>query len=44
MMFEIREACEALPTLYTVDLVDLAAAAPTFCEDLALRPVETEDA
>ena len=44
MMFEIREASEALPTLFTVDLVDLAAAAPSFREGLALRPVETGDA
>ena len=27
-MAEIRDACEALPTLHTIDLVDLAAAGP----------------
>jgi predicted nucleotidyltransferase len=28
-MGDIREACDALPTLHTVDLVDLAATAPS---------------
>lgn len=42
-MTEIREACEALPTLYTVDLVDLATAPPelrraALAEGLVMEP------
>ena len=29
-MLDIREACDRLPTLYTIDLVDLALVTPEF--------------
>lgn len=31
-MFDIRDACDRLPTLLTIDLVDLAATPPAFRE------------
>ena len=33
-MADIRDACEQLPTLFTIDLVDLAAASPSFRESV----------
>ena len=41
-MAEIREACEALPTLYTIDLVDLAAAGPDLQRAAATHRIEVE--
>ena len=41
-MFEIREACERLPTLYTIDMVDFARVSLDFRRDA--RVVEVEPA
>ena len=39
-MVEIREACEALPTLYSVELVDFAQVAPVFRKTAMARILE----
>lgn len=39
-MFEIRNACETLPTLYTIELVDFAQVAPDFRREARLVEVE----
>jgi predicted nucleotidyltransferase len=41
-MADIREACEALPTLYTVDLVDLAAVLPALRRIVVAEGLEVE--
>ena len=41
-MFEIRDACDALPTLYTIEVVDFAGIAPDFRREA--RRVEVEPA
>ena len=41
-MVAIRDACDALSTLRTVDLVDLARVSPGFREGLVTRLVEPE--
>lgn len=43
-MLEIREACEALPTLYTVEVVDFARVAPDFRREAKSRILELEPA
>lgn len=43
-MVEIREACEALPTLQTVDLVDLAGAAADLRRVAVAEGLEVEPA
>ena len=42
IMVTIRDACEALPTLRAVDLVDLARVAPDFRRGLVARLVEPD--
>lgn len=39
---EIRTASDALPTLYTIEIVDLARVTPTFREGLVTRSLEPE--
>ena len=39
-MFEIRNACDALPTLYTIEIVDFAQVAPNFRKEARLVEVE----
>lgn len=41
-MLEIREACEALPTLYTIEVVDLARVPPDFAKEAIAHSVELE--
>ncbi len=41
-MWEIRDACEALPTLRTVDVVDFACVPPSFRETVVPWPLEAE--
>ena len=41
-MFKIREACDTLPTLRTVDIVDLGRVPPGFRAGLVAQPVEPE--
>jgi predicted nucleotidyltransferase len=41
-LVSIRDACEALPTLRAVDLVDLARVTPDFREGLVARLVEPD--
>lgn len=41
-MLKIREACESLPTLYTVEVVDLARVAPAFRQVAKSSIVELE--
>ncbi|HLC40550.1 MAG TPA: nucleotidyltransferase domain-containing protein [Methylomirabilota bacterium] len=43
-MAEIREACDALPTLFTVDLVDFARAPRDFAANAISRSLEVEPA
>src|SRR5574341_496507 len=43
-MVEIREACEALPTLYTVELVDFARAPREFARHATSSILEVEPA
>ena len=38
-MFEIRDACDALPTLYTIEVVDFARIAPDFRREARLVEV-----
>jgi predicted nucleotidyltransferase len=44
VMLEIREACEALPTLYTIDIVDFARVDPGFREAALRCPLDVEGA
>jgi hypothetical protein len=44
MMLEIREACEALPTLFTIEIVDFASVAPNFRREATARILELEAA
>ena len=39
-MFEIRDACDALQTLYTIEVVDFAQVAPDFRREARLVAVE----
>jgi predicted nucleotidyltransferase len=39
-MMRIREACETLPTLYTIDLVDFAQVAPRFRDAAMVRRLD----
>ena len=39
-MFEIRNACDALPTLYTIEVVDFARVVPDFRREARLVEVE----
>lgn len=41
-MVEIREACDALPTLYTVELVDFARVPQDFARNAISRSLEVE--
>jgi predicted nucleotidyltransferase len=41
-MLEIREACEALPTLFTIEIVDFAGAAANFRKAARARILELE--
>ena len=41
-MQEIREACERLPTLRTIDLVDFASMRPEFRHAASVWPVEPD--
>lgn len=43
-MLEIRDACEALPTLYTVEVVDFTQVSPLFREEATARVYELESA
>jgi predicted nucleotidyltransferase len=43
-MVEIREACDALPTLYTVELVDFARVPRDFAINAMSRSLEVEPA
>ncbi len=43
-MLEIRDACEALPTLYTIELVDLAKLPEAFKREAVARSMELEPA
>jgi len=43
-MLEIREACEALLTLYTIEVVDFAQAAPSFRMEAISRCLELDPA
>lgn len=40
-MLAIREACEALPTLHTVEVVDFATVPRSFQEQVVAWPVES---
>ena len=44
VMMEIREACDALPTLYTVELVDFARVPRDFARNAVSRLLEVEPA
>ena len=44
VMLDIREACEALPTLYTIEVVDFALVAPSFRSEATSRILELEPA
>lgn len=44
LMLEIREACEALNTLFTIDIVDFASAAASFRKEATVRILELEGA
>jgi len=41
-MQEIREACDALPTLYTLELVDFACVSPRFRKEATSKILEME--
>ena len=41
-MVEIREACDALPTLYTIELVDLARVPREFARNAISHSLEVE--
>ena len=41
-MLEIRAACEALPTLYTIEVVDFAQVSPDFRKEAETRIFELE--
>ena len=41
-MADIRDACDRLPTLFTIDLVDLAAVSAPFREAVQAQPAEGE--
>lgn len=41
-MLEIRAACEALPTLYTIEVVDFAQVTPDFRKEAKSRVLELE--
>jgi predicted nucleotidyltransferase len=41
-MLEIREACDALPTLYTVEVVDFMRVPPDFRREATSRSLEVE--
>ena len=43
-MAKIREACDALPTLYTIELVDFARVPRDFAENAISRSLEVEPA
>ena len=43
-MLEIRDACEALPTLYTVEVVDFTQVSSLFREEATARIYELESA
>lgn len=43
-MVEIREACEALPTLYTIEVVDFARVPVDFARHAVSRSLELEPA
>lgn len=43
-MLEIRAACETLPTLYTIEVVDFAQVAPDFRKEAKSRVLELEPA
>jgi len=43
-MVEIREACDALPTLYTMELVDLARVPQDFASNAISHSLELEPA
>ena len=43
-MLEIRDACEALPTLYTLELVDLARVPEAFRREAMARSMDLEPA
>jgi hypothetical protein len=43
-MAKIREACDALPTLYTIELVDFARVPQDFAENAISRSLEVEPA
>lgn len=42
-MLEIREACEALPTLFTVEIVDFAKVAANFRKEATSRALRLEE-
>lgn len=44
LMLEIREACEALPTLFTIEIVDFATVASNFRQEATARILELEAA
>jgi hypothetical protein len=41
-MLEIREACEALPTLFTIEIVDFACAGKSFRREATAGVLELE--
>jgi predicted nucleotidyltransferase len=41
-MLQIREACDALPTLYTIELVDFTRVPPEFRTNAMSRSLEVE--
>ncbi len=41
-MFEIREACAAIPTLYTIELVDFSLVGPRFRKEAMAHLLELE--
>lgn len=43
-MLEIREACDMIPTLYTIEIVDFAQVTPDFRKDAISRAYELEPA
>ena len=43
-LLEIRSACEALPTLYTIEVVDFSQVAPDFRKEAKSRVLELEPA
>jgi hypothetical protein len=44
LMLEIRDACDALPTLFTIEIVDFASAARNFRKEATARILELEGA